>query len=503
LFNIFVNKLNKVVQQNLNKAIVIGCGIAGIASAIRLKIKGYSVVVFEKNAYPGGKLSSFESGKYRFDAGPSLFTMPHFVDELFELAGRNPREYFQYVKHTKSCHYFWDDGTKLEADSDHKKWSKKVSETFHTEEGIIERKLQKAARINQIIGDLFLEQSLHRVKNFLNIKTLKAILKISDLDIYKTLHQANQKDVKHPKLVQLFDRYATYNGSNPYKTPGIMGIIPHYEHNVGTFFPTEGMNSITTSLVKLAEDIGVEFVYNSTVDEIILDKNQKKVKGIRINRDFIEANLIVSNMDVYFTYNKLLPKVKYPKKTLSQERSSSAIIFYWGIKKEFPELDLHNIFFSKNYKEEFDAIFNSQTMYNDPTVYINISSKIIKKDAPENSENWFVMVNAPANQAQDWDNLIHQTKKNVISKINSVLKTNIEMLIETEEILDPRTIESKTLSFKGSLYGTSSNSKFAAFLRHPNFKKNIKGLYFVGGSVHPGGGIPLCLLSAKIAINHV
>jgi phytoene dehydrogenase-like protein len=208
-------------------------------------------------------------------------------------------------------------------------------------------------------------------------------------------------------------------------------------------------------------------------------------------------------MDVYFTYNKLLPNVKYPKKTLSQERSSSAIIFYWGIKKEFPELDLHNIFFSNKYKDEFDAIFKAKTIYNDPTVYINISSKIAKKDAPENAENWFVMVNAPANEAQDWDNLINETRKNVISKINAVLKTNIEKLIETEEILDPRTIESKTLSYKGSLYGTSSNSKFAAFLRHPNFKKNIKGLYFVGGSVHPGGGIPLCLLSAKIATNHV
>ncbi len=491
------------MQQNSNKAIVIGSGIAGIASAIRLKTKGYSVIVFEKNAYPGGKLSSFESGKYRFDTGPSLFTMPHFVDELFELAGKNPRDYFQYVKHNKSCYYFWDDGTKIEAESDIKKWSKKVSETFNTEEGIIERKLQKAAKINQTIGDLFLEQSLHQIKNFLNLKTLKAIFKIGDLDIHKSLHQANQDDLKHPKLVQLFDRYATYNGSNPYKTPGIMVVIPHYEHNVGTFFPIEGMNSITTSLVKLAKDIGVEFVFNSTVDKIVLDEAQKRVEGIMINGNFFEANLIFSNMDVYFTYNRLLPKVKYPKKTLSQERSSSAIIFYWGIKKEFPELDLHNIFFTKKYKDEFDAIFNAKTMYNDPTVYINISSKITKKDAPENAENWFVMVNAPANEAQDWDNLINETRKNIISKINAVLKTNIEKLIETEEILDPRTIESKTLSYKGSLYGTSSNSKFAAFLRHPNFKKNIKGLYFVGGSVHPGGGIPLCLLSAKIATNHV
>jgi phytoene dehydrogenase-like protein len=119
------------------------------------------------------------------------------------------------------------------------------------------------------------------------------------------------------------------------------------------------------------------------------------------------------------------------------------------------------------------------------------------------TENWFVMINAPSNIGQNWDQLILETKKNVIAKINKQLGITLEDLIENEQILDPRTIESKTSSYQGSLYGTSSNSKFAAFLRHPNFKKNIKGLYFVGGSVHPGGGIPLCLLSAKIATNHV
>lgn len=484
-------------------AIVIGSGIAGIASAIRLQQKGYKVTVYEKNGYPGGKLSTFMLGNYRFDAGPSLFTMPSFVDELFQLAGKDPRNYFKYVKHNKSCNYFWEDGTRLEADADIEKFSRKVSDTFTVSPEIIKKKLIKAQFINETIGDLFLEQSLHQIKNFFNLKTLKAIFKINSLDINKSLHEANIKDLKHPKLVQLFDRYATYNGSNPYKTPGIMGIIPHYEHNIGTFFPTDGMNSITTSLVKLAEDIGVEFIYNSPVEEILVDTQQRKVLGIKVNNKTIDSSLVFSNMDVYFTYKKLLPKIKLPNRTLSQERSSSAIIFYWGIKKQFPELDLHNIIFSDNYKEEFKCIFDEKTIFVDPTVYINISSKLAKGDAPIGSENWFVMVNAPANIGQNWDELVSMTKKNIISKINKQLNVKIEDLIENEQILDPRSIETNTSSFQGSLYGTSSNSKFAAFLRHPNFKNKMKGLYFVGGSVHPGGGIPLCLLSAKIATNHV
>jgi phytoene dehydrogenase-like protein len=187
------------------------------------------------------------------------------------------------------------------------------------------------------------------------------------------------------------------------------------------------------------------------------------------------------------------------QKILKQERSSSAFIFYWGIKKKFPQLELHNIFFSNDYKKEFHHIFSTKQLYYDPTIYINITSKCEPGiQAPEEKENWFVMVNAPANVGQYTQQWQQELKKNIIAKLNHLLYTDIEPLIETEAVLDPVMIESNTSSYMGSLYGTSSNSKTAAFLRHPNFSKAIKRLYFVGGSVHPGGGIPLCLQSAKI-----
>ena len=186
------------------------------------------------------------------------------------------------------------------------------------------------------------------------------------------------------------------------------------------------------------------------------------------------------------------------KKILRQERSSSAVIFYWGISKSFSQLELHNIFFSNNYKTEFDNIFNYRKMIDDPTVYINITSKMENTQAPAGAENWFVMVNAPANTGQDWEQLKIVLRKNVISKLSRILGENIEPFIVTEHTLDPLLIQEQTASYMGSLYGTSSNSKLAAFLRQANFSNTIKGLYFCGGSVHPGGGIPLCLKSAKI-----
>lgn len=256
------------------------------------------------------------------------------------------------------------------------------------------------------------------------------------------------------------------------------------------------MHHITMSLYRLAEEMGVNFHFEQEVEEIKVEN--RKTKGIVVKNTFHPADIVVSNMDVVPTYRKLLKSENAPEKTLKQERSSSALIFYWGIKKEFKELDLHNIFFSKNYKAEFDAIFRDQNSYEDPTVYINITSKEKKDDAPEGCETWFVMINVPGNKGQDWEKIRTQSRHHIIKKLSRLLDTNIEELIEVESILDPVLIEEKTKSYQGSLYGAASNNKFAAFLRHPNFSQRIENLYFCGGSVHPGGGIPLCLLSGKI-----
>jgi phytoene dehydrogenase-like protein len=220
--------------------------------------------------------------------------------------------------------------------------------------------------------------------------------------------------------------------------------------------------------------------------------------GVKVNGNEFLSDVVVSNMDIYPTYKKLLPTIKAPNRILKQEKSSSALIFYWGIKKKFKQLDLHNIFFTDDYKKEFTLLFDEKTVTGDPTVYIHISSKYVPDDAPEYGENWFILVNVPSNSGQDWDQLRISIRKSVIDKLSRLLDANIEDLIEEEDYLDPVRIEQRTSSHAGALYGASSNDRMAAFFRHPNFS-SVQGLYFVGGSVHPGGGIPLCLLSAKIA----
>ena len=481
----------------MKKAIIIGAGIGGIAAALRLSKKDYQVSVFEANEYPGGKLSAFNLGDYRFDAGPSLFTMPQYVNELFELHDEKASDFFTYQKKKIACQYFWEDQTQVTAYADPKLFLEEIHNKLGVKEEVMEKYLKRAKKKFDLTAPLFLEQSLHKLKGFLNVRTLKALINYSLYEINQNLHSVNANQLKEPHLVQMYDRYATYNGSSPYQTPGIMTLVQHLEQEYGTYVPDGGMEQITQSLFELANRKGVTFHLGEKVNQILVKRG--KAIGVKTKDQTLMSDIVLSNMDVFPTYKKLLKDIKPPERVLAQEPSSSAVIFYWGINKTFDQLDLHNIFFSQDYKSEFEAIFNQKEPSDDFTIYVNITSKDIPTDAPQGGENWFVMINTPADYGQDWNKIKNRLKEKTIAKLNRILEVDLNFLIQEEEVLTPPLIEQKTSSYLGALYGSSSNDKMAAFLRHPNFSSKIKNLYFCGGSVHPGGGIPLCLLSAKIA----
>jgi phytoene desaturase len=478
------------------KVIVIGSGVAGLAVATRLAVKGFEVKVFEKNAYPGGKLSMFEQDGFRFDAGPSLFTQPQNIEDLFKEAGEPMEAYFDYKPVDVACTYFFESGKNIKAYTDAAAFSKELTEQTGESPSAVSSYLQESEKIFDNIGTVFLNHSLHKRKTWFHKRIITAFKTVKLPYLFKSLHKYNESHFRSPEAVQIFNRYATYNGSNPYKAPSMLSLIPHLEMNQGTFYPKGGMISITNALYQLALKKGVDFQFNSPVERIIHTEN--KTQGVVINNSNVYADLVVTNADIYFTYKNLLNHPVKARKVLKQERSSSALIFYWGIQKTFNQLGLHNIFFTKNYEAEFDHIFNKKQLYTDPTVYINITSKEEAIHALTGAENWFVMVNVPANTGQNWAALQQQARTQIIEKLSRLLGTNIAPLIVSESVLDPVLIEEKTGSFMGSLYGTSSNSKMAAFFRAPNFTGYIKNLYCCGGSVHPGGGIPLCLKSAQI-----
>lgn len=481
------------------KVIIIGAGIGGIATAIRMAAKGYRVQVLEKNDFAGGKLAEIKAKGFRWDTGPSLFTLPALVDDLFILHGRKPSDYYTYNKLETICKYFYADGTIINAWQNVTAFADEVEQKTGVNQKVFLSYLKRSARIFDLTNPLFLNQSFHKIQTFLSRHFFKAILRWHQLDAFRTVHQANHAAFGNKHLTQLFDRYATYNGSNPYVAPATLNVIPHLEHHIGAYFPKQGMYQIITGLLRLCHELNIEIIYNCQVDKISYTNN--KIKGVVCQQQFTEADIVISNADIVPTY-KILNRA-LPGSQKKFERSTSALIFYWGINCTHGALDLHNILFSGNYKAEFDALFKSKTVYHDPSVYIFISAKKVRADAPDNSENWFTMINVPENNGQNWDKLIREARQHIITKINHTLNTNIESHIVYEKVFDPRDIEQRTSAFHGSLYGNSSNHKFAAFARHSNFSSSIKNLYFVGGTVHPGGGIPLCLNSARIVADMI
>ena len=478
----------------MSKAIIIGSGVGGLATSIHLAKAGFEVLVIEKNDFIGGKVNSKSIGKYRFDMGPSVFTSPELVDELIALSPKLVS--FDYVKLEESCRYFFSDGQQINLPAQVEGLVDVLSKEFAEDPKTLRRELKKRAKNYKAAYPVFITVSLHRWKELLNKYLFAAIIRIPQFGLFSSMASVNRQKFKHPHTQQIFNRFATYNGSSPYKSPGMLNIISHLELNIGPFMPKGGIVSVSQSLYQVAINLGVTFHLNETA--IKIEHDQKKVGAVQTTKGRYDADIIVSNMDVHFTYEKLLDNFKAPKTILLQEKSSSAIVFYWGIKKEFPSLGIHNIFFAENYEEEFKDIFDRKILSQDPTIYVHISSKQEKADAPEACENWFVMVNSPIDVGQNWEEAVSTLRKHVLKRLSFTLKEDIESLIEVEDVMHPQIIESRYFGKQGSIYGNSSNSASSAFYRHPNFSKSLKGLYFSGVTVHPGGGIPLALNSAKI-----
>ncbi len=482
------------------KIAVIGAGVGGLATAILLSKKGHEVHVFENTDSPGGKLKQIQLNHYRFDAGPSLFTQPSWVISLLSETQKNN---FEVLQLDTICNYFFADGSTFSAPADVKEFIRSAATTFNENPYQIKNYLDKYKKIYTITKPVFLENSLHKLKTYLSKTGIIGILNLWRIDMLRTMNDANSSFFSNPNLIQLFNRYGTYNGSNPYKAPATLNVIPQLEMLDGAFLPAKGMYSITETLAAQARENGVVFHFGSNVTAINYQKSslpflkKKKIIGLTTNNQNLAFDTVVANVDAKRVYNHLL-KQSVPTKIRKAENSSSALIFYWGIKATFPQLDVHNILFTDDYPQEFEHLFTQKDLYENPTVYINITSKHCPKDAPEGSENWFVMINAPANYGQDWDKLRAFARKQIIKKINHHLHCDIESLIEVEDYLDPVRIEERTGSNRGSLYGSSSNHKMSAFFRQANFSTEFQGLYFCGGSVHPGGGIPLCVQSANI-----
>jgi phytoene desaturase len=479
------------------KIFIIGSGIGGMSCAATLAYNGFDVTIIEQNDYFGGKANRISEKGFQFDTGPCLLTYPDWFEELFSSCGKNIKDYFQYQRLDPITRYFLDNKY-VDVASDINQTAINFEKKLGLKKVVFLNYIERWIRIYKISEKIFLLNELKFSFFFLK-NALDWIFKAGVINIFNSMAHYN-KALKNKSVEKIMNRFATYTGSSPYKTPAFMNQIAIVEMINGGYYPNDGIHSISKALYRLCKDVGVEFQFNTKIDSIIYKNNLFKFYS---NGKVFTSNYLISNIDYYKT--QILLNRKFKRKFL--RLSTSAIVFYWGVKIKSSKLKLHNIIFSEDYKKEFSQIFDTNKIPNDPTIYINITSKFDKNHAPENCENWFVMVNTPPSLDIVNEENINKTKKFIISKIYEKVGIDLEDSIIFEKILTPKTLENKTGSFNGSLYGDNQNSLMSIIKRKKNKDYQLKKMYYVGGTVHPGGGMPLALRSginvAKSIINEI
>jgi phytoene desaturase len=483
-----------------SRVCVIGGGIGGLVASIQLAYAGFDVSVYEQAAKVGGKCNTSEFDGCTFETGPTLVTMPFVLDEVFRRVGRNRQDYITLRPVDPACQYRWSDGSQLNMPFDLEAVIQAV-EDFAPGEGKHARAyLDHAKEVYEMTKDIFIFSPFDGFREFFKLKNASLLPRLPRLRFASTLHKHNASYFKDPRIRQLFDRFATYNGSNPYKAPATLMVIPWVEIGYGAWYPDGGMYSIVNGLVTLASELGVEIHTNQRVTSIEVAANS--VQGIRLaHGQIISCDHVVSNADVYVTRKHLLGlPVPEPR-----DLSCSGVVVQASVDAVDHGLAHHNILFADDYKREFMAI--EQQRHHDPhaTIYISRSGSADATLSAPGRENWFILINAPANgvspvlnaqESSQWKG--HEDA--VIDKLLGRLAAfGLNPTIREHRLRTPDTMAEEWSSYRGALYGASSNSPFSAFLRPRQKSREVGNLWYVGGSSHPGGGIPLVATSGMIA----
>lgn len=485
---------------------IVGAGMGGLAAAIRLAAAGVQVTLFEQGERVGGKVNRWAASGWTFDTGPSLLTMPWVLRDLFTAAGREMDTELPLDPVDPICHYRFPDGTRLDVTSDTARMAANIAALSPRDVPAFFRFLAYAADLYAIAGAPFLNGPMERTRT----------RPLSDLFPYgfrprdllkmaapRTVHGTVSRFFVDPRLRQVFDRYATYNGSSPYRAPGAFCLIPFAELSSGAWYPRGGMYRIPIALERLARELGVVMHTNTPVAAIVV--RDGSATGVRLTDGAnVAADAVISNVDVLTTYDRLLPddapQIGRTRRALhALEPSYSGFVLLVGTDRTFPDLAHHTIFFSADYRAEFDDIVRRHVPPAEPTIYVCRTTATDPSVAPAGCDNLFVMVNVPyLDDRTHWLTYWPTYRDHVLSTL-ARRGLDLSGAIAVESVWTPETLRNRYDAHRGAIYGFASNSPRAAFLRPPNRAPHIRGLYFASGSTHPGGGVPLALLSGKIA----
>jgi len=484
-------------------AVIIGAGVGGISTAIFLAKSGYQVKIFEKNSTSGGRCGQIIRDGHRFDLGATIFLMPETYRQVFKSLGIEFDECFQVLPLPVIYKIYFDNGEVIEYSTETVKMETQLESIEKGSFKNFQSYITKGYKLFQLSMNHLLGRNFYSLFQFVNLKNIILLFRIKTHIRHMTYVK---RFFKHEHLQMAFTFQNIYVGQDPYKAPALFSMLPAAELTEGSLFIKGGMYGIVEKLMQMAKELGVEFYFNKPVTKIVI-KNDK-ASGIILNDGTeILSDIIVANADLPYVFRELLPDKKISTRLDRLKYSCSAMVFHWGLSKVYSQLGHHSVFLSDQYRDNLDMIFKYKSISEEPSFYIHAPVRSDPTAAPANQDTLSVIVpvgHIDEKFDQDWNKLKEMVRSGVINRLKKAGLTDIEENIKFEICYLPNTWKNVYNLTKGSVFGSVNHSVMQmGYFRPHNKHDRYKNLYFVGGSTHPGNGIPLVLLSSKLTSERI
>ncbi|MDQ4000130.1 MAG: phytoene desaturase family protein [Actinomycetota bacterium] len=487
---------------------IVGAGMGGLAAAIRLRLMGFAVEVFEKNGQPGGRIGRLREDGFTFDTGPTLLLMTDVYRDLFAAAGKNLDEEIELTPLDPNYRVHFGDGDSIRVSS---YLPALIPELERVEPGVTPRFyrfLEDACLKYRLGRSEFVERDFEKADDFFGPRNLRLLLKTKAVNNY---YRSVSKYFRTEKLRQTFSFQTMYLGLSPFKAPAVYALLPYTElAEDGLWFPRGGMYELIEAVARLARDLGVRIYPNSPVEEIVVAKN--RARGVRANGEVVGADAVLANADLPYVYRELLPRSAgegdFRWKLRKRERllyTASAYMLYLGLDRKLDHMLHHNVYLSARYKENFEQIFDERKLPDDPSFYANVPSRTDEDAAPEGMEALYVLIPTPhLNDNVDWSREGDAFKERVYDLLERKARIeDIRKNIVYEKVKTPLDWREEYNLEEGAAFGIGHGIFQVGYFRPPLASKTVRGVYFVGASTRPGTGVPLVTIGAKLAAERV
>jgi diapolycopene oxygenase len=497
------------MQNNQTRRVgVIGGGLGGLAAACTLAARGYQVLLLERNHWLGGKAAVLEEQGYRFDMGPTILTLPSTLRRIYAEAGRRMEDHLDLIRLDPQWRCFYDDGSVLDLHQDVGAMAAELSK-FSSQAELAtgyRRFIELSARLNAISERFFFwrpvgsMREMFDARNAIQPSMMRALL---DLRPGRSVASTVRSMVSDARLAQMLDHFTQYVGSAPDQSPAVLCGIAHMQTDEGVWYPRGGTGAVPRALEELARELGVEFRRGVGVRRIDRDPDGRVRNVVADDGEEIPLAAVVANSDSVRTHRELIggtPQRHFERRR-RYEPACSGVVLYLGLDRAYEHLAHHNFVFSHDPEEEFDAIYRKGEPAPDPTCYLAAPARTEPEVAPPHGEALYVLVHTPyLRPHHDWKQLLPAYRRTILDKLASTGGLHdLDKRIRFERWLTPQGIHDRFRVLNGAIYGLASHGKLLGAFKPSNRSPDVKGLYFAGGSAHPGPGMPMVLMSGWIA----